>query len=126
MERNESSTYIFEDLESINLNDKKELRTGIKTITRNFIRRLELVAVKAVIDKKLSMHIARHSFGNISSNRIPIQILQKLYRHSFITTTIINQSNFIMKDTDDALGKVINVQTFHTWWDITCLIIKAH
>ncbi|GAL82102.1 hypothetical protein JCM19274_2813 [Algibacter lectus] len=25
------------------------------------------------------MHIARHSFGNISGDKIPIQMLQKLY-----------------------------------------------
>lgn len=54
------------------------------------------------------MHIARHSFGNISGDRIPIQMLQKLYRHSSITTTIQYQSNFIQKDADDALDKVVN------------------
>ena len=54
------------------------------------------------------MHIARHSFGNISGDKIPIQMLQKLYRHSSVTTTILYQSNFIQKDTDDALDKVIN------------------
>jgi hypothetical protein len=39
-------------------------------------------------DKKLTMHIARQTFGNISGEKIPIQMLQKLYRHSSITTTI--------------------------------------
>ena len=59
------------------------------------------------IDKKLSMHIARHSFGNIAGDTIPIQMLQKLYRHSPITTTINYQQNFMHKETDDALDKVI-------------------
>jgi hypothetical protein len=54
------------------------------------------------------MHIARHSFGNISGDRIPIQMLKKLYRHSSITTTILYPSNFMQKKTDDALEKVIN------------------
>ncbi|MFT3909762.1 MAG: site-specific integrase [Ferruginibacter sp.] len=65
------------------------------------------VAPKAGIDKKLTMHIARHTFGNISGDRIPIQMLQKLYRHSNITTTIGYQSNFIYKDADDALDTVL-------------------
>jgi hypothetical protein len=33
---------------------------------------------------------------------------QKLYRHSFITTTVNNQANFISKDIDDALDAVID------------------
>ncbi|MBB5268928.1 hypothetical protein [Algibacter amylolyticus] len=54
------------------------------------------------------MHIARHSFGNISGDRIPIQMLQKLYRHSSVTTTILYQSNFMQNETDAALEKVID------------------
>ncbi len=60
------------------------------------------------IQKNISMHIARHSFGNISGNKIPIQMLQKLYRHSSVTTTIRYQANFIHKDADDVLDSVVN------------------
>lgn len=110
IEKNESSVYVFKELGGINTNDKRLLRTRIKTATRNFNRRLEIIAAKVGIDKKISMHIARHSFGNISGDKIPIQLLQKLYRHSSVTTTILYQSNFIQKDTDDALDKVINFE----------------
>jgi integrase len=72
LERSENSIYLFKELEGININNKRFLRTRIKTATRNFNRRLEIVADKAGIDKKLSMHIARHSFGNISGEKIPI------------------------------------------------------
>ncbi len=65
------------------------------------------VAPAAKIDKRLTMHLARHTFGNISGDRIPIQMLQKLYRHSSITTTIGYQANFIHKDADEALTAVI-------------------
>jgi integrase len=108
LDRNEDSTYLFRELEGVDLNNDRQLRTRIKTATRNFNRRLEIIAKKAGINKKLSMHIARHSFGNISGDKIPIQMLQKLYRHSSITTTILYQSNFMQKDTDEALDKVIN------------------
>lgn len=53
------------------------------------------------------MHISRHTFGNISGDKIPIQMLQKLYRHTSITATIGYQSNFIHKDVDEALNAVI-------------------
>lgn len=35
-------------------------------------------------------------------------MLQKLYRHSFVTTSIPYQANFIHKDADDAFASVIN------------------
>tara|TARA_R110002049_G_scaffold308721_1_gene513655 strand:+ start:3717 stop:4919 length:1203 start_codon:yes stop_codon:yes gene_type:complete len=108
LDRNINSVYLFKELEDVDVKDEKLIRTRIKTATRNFNRRLEIVAEKAGIDKKLSMHIARHSFGNISGDKIPIQMLQKLYRHSSVTTTIMYQSNFVQKDTDEALEKVIN------------------
>ena len=54
------------------------------------------------------MHISRHTFGNISGDKISIQILQKLYRHSHISTTMNYQSNFMHKEEDEALDKVIN------------------
>ena len=65
------------------------------------------VAEKAKINKKLTMHIARHTFGNISGEKISLQMLQKLYRHSSITTTIGYQANFIHKEADEALNAVI-------------------
>ncbi|MDN3663925.1 tyrosine-type recombinase/integrase [Algibacter miyuki] len=108
LEREEDSVYLFKELEGVNLNDKKRVRTRIKTATRNFNRRLELVAEQAGIEKKMSMHIARHSFGNISGDKIPIQMLQKLYRHSSVTTTMLYQANFMRKDADEALDMVID------------------
>lgn len=67
------------------------------------------VAPAAGIQKRLTMHIARHTFGNISGDRIPLQMLQKLYRHSSITTTIGYQSNFLFRDVDDALDAVVGL-----------------
>lgn len=104
---NNTNDFVFSELRKIDISDPRLLRTRIKTITRNFNRHLKRIAAKVGIDKNLSMHIARHTFGNISGDKIPIQMLQKLYRHSSITTTIQYQSNFISKDEDDALDKVI-------------------
>lgn len=99
---------IFHYLKEINLDDSQKVSIRTQTITRNLNRHLKKVATKLGITKKMSMHIARHSFGNISGDKIPIQMLQKLYRHSSITTTINYQANFIHKDADDALDSVIN------------------
>ena len=34
------------------------------------------------------MHISRHSFGEQAGDKIAPQILQKLYRHTALTTTL--------------------------------------
>ncbi|MFZ1257558.1 MAG: hypothetical protein WAR77_14450 [Saprospiraceae bacterium] len=68
---------------------------------------LQKLAFELGINKKLTMHIARHTFGNLSGDRIPIQMLQKLYRHTSILITIGYQANFINKNTDEALDLVL-------------------
>lgn len=99
---------VFPELNGTDFKDEQKIEERIKSVTRNLNRRLEIVAKKVGIDKKMTMHIARHSFGNISGDKIPIQMLQKLYRHSSITTTVNYQQNFMHKETDEALDKVIN------------------
>lgn len=99
---------VFDYLTHDDLKDSKQLAVRTKTITRNLNRHLKKVGKKLNLNKKISMHIARHSFGNISGDKIPIQMLQKLYRHSSITTTMQYQANFIHKDADEALDNVVN------------------
>ena len=60
------------------------------------------------IDKNLSNHIVRHSFGNIAGDNIHPLMLQKLYRYNDLKTTINYQANFIHKEADEALEKVLN------------------
>jgi integrase len=100
---------IFPDLKRLeNLDDKFIVQRTIAFTASRIDKFLNKhVAPKAKIDKPLTMHIARHTFGNISGDRIPIQMLQKLYRHSSVTTTIGYQANFIHKDADEALDAVI-------------------
>ena len=59
-------------------------------------------------DRNLMMHIARHTFGNIAGDKISPRMLQKLYRHTSLITTLGYQKNFIHKEADDALDAVIN------------------
>ena len=101
--------YIFPDLKDMPDSENKfYVQRRIAFTTSRVDKNLrKTVAPLAGIDKTLTMHIARHSFGNISGDKIPIQMLQKLYRHSSVTTTIGYQANFIHKDADDALDAVI-------------------
>ena len=106
--RNSSSDLVFPDLETVvDLSNKYAVQLRISGVIQKLNGALKDVATAAKVTKKLTMHIARHTFGNISGDKIPIQMLQKLYRHSSISTTIGYQANFIHKDADEALDAVI-------------------
>jgi len=107
-DQDHTNTLVFPFLDGVDLKDSFEVSVRTQSITRNLNRRLRTVARNLGIQKKLSMHIARHSFGNISGDTIPIQMLQKLYRHSSVTTTIRYQANFIHKDADEAMDSVVD------------------
>ena len=100
--------FIFPYLKFANFQDKKVLWNNTKLAIRKINNHLGCIADKASIHKKVTMHIARHSFGNIAGDQIPVQLLQQLYRHSSITTTMMYQSNFMNKKTDEALQSVVN------------------
>jgi len=106
--KQDDNDFIFPEMKMVNLKVSKDVFRKINAATTMLNKYLARVAEKAKIKKKITMHIARHSFGNISEDKISIKMLQKLYRHSSITTTINYQANFIHKDADDALDKVVN------------------
>ncbi|WP_421825934.1 phage integrase SAM-like domain-containing protein [Larkinella sp.] len=99
---------VFPDLQELDDFDNRfEVQRKISFAVKRLDRNLQEIARFAGINKKLTMHIARHTFGNLSGDKIPIQLLQKLYRHTSITTTIGYQGHFIHKDADDALDVVL-------------------
>lgn len=99
---------VFPELREVNLADRFATDRIIASRLGMIDKYLRTQVAKAAkITKPLSMHIARHTFGTISGDRIPVQMLQKLYRHSNITTTIGYQQNFIHKDIDEALDAVV-------------------
>lgn len=101
------SDLIFPDLTMVDFSNDGELFLKTKATTKKLNKYLKQIANKAGIRKKVTMHIARHTFGNLAGDAIPVQMLQKLYRHSSITTTMQYQSNFISEETDKALEQVI-------------------
>lgn len=101
---------VFPELRHADMSDRFETDRLIASRVNMTDKYLRIyVAPTAKITKPLTMHIARHTFGNISGDRIPVQLLQKLYRHSDIKTTIGYQANFIHRDVDDALEAVVGL-----------------
>ena len=99
---------IFPDLRATDLSDQYATQRRISFTTGRVDKVLKkFISPRAGITKPLTMHIARHTFGNISGDKIPVQMLQKLYRHSNIQTTIGYQAHFMTKSADDALDAVL-------------------
>src|SRR5690606_31192623 len=107
-DKKENSGYIFPFLKDVPPNDLKLVFTKTRNATKVLNKFLKRIAEECNIDKNLSNHIARHTFGNIAGDKIHPLMLQKLYRHSDLKTTLNYQANFIHKDADDALDSVIN------------------
>ncbi len=101
-------TYVFPELNKCSNNDSTDRIRKINTATKKYNKWLGKMGIDLGIDKTITCHVARHTFGNISGDKISIQMLQKLYRHSSITTTVRYQQAFMNKETDDALEKVLN------------------
>ena len=106
--RKAGENYVFPELNNCIDGDERDMIRKINTATKKFNKWLAKMATELEIDKKITCHVARHTFGNLSGDKIPIQMLQKLYRHSSITTTVNYQQAFMNKETDDALDKVLN------------------
>ena len=106
--KNGADDFIFPEMKKADFSNAKDVYNKIKVATSKFNKNLKSITKKAGINKKVTMHIARHSFGNIAGDSIHPLMLQKLYRHSDLKTTINYQANFIHKDADDALDRVIN------------------
>lgn len=107
-DKQSETDYIFPELKTVNDSEDYDFYRKINTATKKLNDNLEKIGELAQIEKKLSTHIARHSFGNIAGDRISPLMLQKLYRHSDIRTTMGYQANFIHKTTDDALDSVLS------------------
>lgn len=103
-----NSDFVFPDLKKADLENSRDLYVKIHTATRRVNNYLKEIAKLAKVEKQLSCHISRHSFGNIAGDKISPQMLQKLYRHSDIRTTMGYQANFIHKSADEALDAVLN------------------
>lgn len=98
---------VFPDLKGIDFSNEFETQRVISVRVRAINQALKDIMPIAGLKEKPEPHKARHSFGNLAGDAIPIQMLQKLYRHTHVSTTIGYQNNFVYQATDDALSAVI-------------------
>lgn len=99
---------VFPNLKGLDLKNTFEVKKKISYAVNRCNKMLqEYITPLAKIEGKLTTHVARHTFATLAGDKVPLQMLQKLYRHSDVRTTMGYQSAFIYKDADDALEAVI-------------------
>ncbi len=106
-DKRSNNGFVFPYLKKADPENEMDLYVKIRNASTLFNKYLKRIAKKCYIEKNLTNHIARHSFGNIAGDAISPLMLQKLYRHSDLKTTINYQANFIHKDADEALLAVL-------------------
>jgi integrase/recombinase XerD len=108
--RDPANDLIFPFLKNANLLDPEDLHCKVRTANKKINDGLAILGRVAAIAKEISMHIARHTFGNLSKGEIPTEILQILYRHSTLSTTINYQKNWIKDKIDEGLLKIVDLR----------------
>ncbi|HLV24336.1 MAG TPA: site-specific integrase [Moheibacter sp.] len=109
-QKNAPDDLVFPNLKGINLDDSFLVKKKISYSVNRCNKLLqEYITPIAKIEGKLSTHVARHTFATLAGDKVPLQMLQKLYRHSDVRTTMGYQSAFIYKDADEALEAVIGM-----------------
>jgi len=107
--KRDKDDFVFPEFKDFTeLSDKIALQKQLHYRTAKLDEYLKKIGKQLSFDQKLTMHVARHSYASISGDKIPIQRLQQLYRHSSILTTIGYQYSFMFKGSDEALDTVLD------------------
>ena len=108
LKEHSDDTVFVEMNSSKTVTDQERLKRRLKKKIYKINKALKEIGDSLGFSIPLTMHISRHSFASISGDKIPIQNLQVLYRHSSIMTTIGYQNEFINRGSDEALDKVLS------------------
>ncbi len=92
-----------------NLDNRYFVRRRVNSVTRIVGKHMKEIMNILAINKNASPHKARHTFAQRAEEKdIHPKVLQKMYRHESILTTMQYQSNFSYKKADEALEAVID------------------
>jgi len=102
--------FVFSLLNTLeNLDDKFDLRRKINTADNRISKSMKLLMVKIGSTKNASPHKARHAFAQRAEDKnVHPKVLQKMYRHESILTTMKYQSNFSFHKADEAIDAVLD------------------
>ncbi|MEI6697235.1 MAG: site-specific integrase [Bacteroidota bacterium] len=100
-----------EEAETLPIDIKIKLYNKISSMNALINKELKTLAVKANIEKKLSFHIARHSFADIArKKKISVFDVSKMLKHSSIKITEAYLRNFDTESQDQSMKIIFNTK----------------
>ncbi|PKH52452.1 site-specific recombinase [Tenacibaculum sp. Bg11-29] len=105
--KNKNSTFVFPVLYGFDNKKPEEIENRIMTKNNNYNVAIKNVAKRCGIDKKISMHVGKHSFADYAVKQdVNLLIISKLLGHSRLTTTQHYLKDFYQKEEGDAINKL--------------------
>ncbi|MDG1806128.1 site-specific integrase [Flavicella sp.] len=105
--KDKNQTYVFPILYGMEKKSQKEIEYKIYIGNNNMNRSLKIAAEKAGIQKKISMHMSKHSFADYAvKNDVGILMLSKLLGHTKLATTQAYLKDFYHKEESDTMNKL--------------------
>jgi site-specific recombinase XerD len=106
---NNKHNLVFPLLQELpSLDDRYHLRRKIAHAVKRLNETMEKIMAMIGSTKNASQHKARHSFAQIAEvKEIHPKVLQKMYRHESVITTMRYQSNFSHQKADEAIDAVV-------------------
>ncbi|MGY3213969.1 tyrosine-type recombinase/integrase [Mucilaginibacter sp. HD30] len=107
---NNKHNLVFPLLQELpSLDDRYELRRKIGAVVKRLNKTMGAIMEMIGSTKSASQHKARHSFAQRAEEKeIHPKVLQKMYRHESVLTTMKYQSNFSFSKADEAIDAVLN------------------
>jgi len=107
-EFSKQENFIFPFLSNTeDLSNKKKLVSRVSGRTTKINEHLKTIAQKSEIDKKLTSHVARHSFAEIARTKgVPLYDISKALGHSSIAITEQYLSSFDENSLKNAMDKI--------------------
>ncbi|MFD0750631.1 tyrosine-type recombinase/integrase [Mucilaginibacter calamicampi] len=91
-----------------NLDNRYLVRQRVNSVTRIIGKHMKEIMEQLAINKNASPHKARHSFAQRAEEKeIHPKVLQRLYRHESLLTTMGYQSNFSTNKADAAIEAIV-------------------
>ena len=95
------------EIDTLPVDTKMKLLSDVSAKNALINKYLKMLASMAGIEKKLSMHIARHSFASVAMHEgTDNSIIKNLMAHSSLAITENYMGNFDTNSTDEALKKI--------------------
>ncbi|MFY7671619.1 phage integrase SAM-like domain-containing protein [Tenacibaculum sp. MEBiC06402] len=102
-----NNTFVFPPLYKAEFKDQEQIEYIIYIKNNNLNRALKIVADHCDIDKRVSMHMGKHSFADYAvKSEVSLLMISKLLGHTRLETTQHYLKDFYHKEESDTINKL--------------------